>query len=330
MARTHAAIRLDIWGDDDWRKLSMSAQYLYLHLLASPTLNYAGVADWRPARIAGMSSQTPRDIIELAAAELEAALFIIVDDKTEEVLIRSFLKHDGLLQKPNVAKAMVSAYTKTVSATLRGVIVFELNRLAERFPEWRAFDLKEVQEVMAKGSVNPFEKGSMKGSEFDPSLLTPNSLLPTPDSTHLATSEIELSDTARLPLSESDVVMADAMGLCVILADLIEANGSKRPTITKAWHNAARLMLTNDGRHMDKAADLIRWSQQDSFWRSNILSMPKFREKYDQLRLQAEQERASRKPTQSDKFHATLQMGRDLQAQLDAQALAGSTLREIA
>jgi hypothetical protein len=36
------------------------------------------------------------------------------------------------------------------------------------------------------------------------------------------------------------------------------------------------------------------------------------------------------KPSQSDKFHATLQMGRDLQAQLDAQALAGSTLREIA
>jgi hypothetical protein len=39
---------------------------------------------------------------------------------------------------------------------------------------------------------------------------------------------------------------------------------------------------------------------------------------------------ADSKPSQSDKFHATLQMGRDLQAQLDAQALAGSTLREIA
>jgi hypothetical protein len=79
-----------------------------------------------------------------------------------------------------------------------------------------------------------------------------------------------------------------------------------------------------------RAARLIQWAQDDSFWRANILSMPKFRAKYDQLRLQAEQERASRKPSQSDKFHATLQMGRDLQAQLDAQALAGSTLREIA
>lgn len=290
MARTHAAIRLDIWGDDDWRNLSMGAQYLYLHLLASPTLNYAGVADWRPARIAGMSGGTPREVIEEAAAELEASLFIIVDDDTEEVLIRSFLKHDGLLQKPNVAKAMVAAYTKTVSATLRGVIVFELNRLVERFPEWRAFDLKEVREVMGKGSVNPFEKGSVKGSEFDPSLLTPNSLLPTPDSTHLATSEIEISDTPR----------EDVLSLCNLLADLIQRNGSKRPTVSKAWMDEARRMIDLDKREPEKAARLIQWAQDDTFWRANILSMPKFREKYDQLRLQAEKERAARSPKPSN------------------------------
>ena len=290
MARTHAAIRLDMWGDDDWRSLSLPAQYLYMHLLASPTLNYAGVADWRPARIAGMSEHTTRELIEQAADELEAALFIIVDDETEEVLIRSFLKHDGLLQKPNVAKAMVTAYTKTVSATLRGVIVFELNKLAEQFPEWRAFEVREVRDLLNRPSVNPSanpsRKGSVKGSEFDPSLLTPNSLLPTPDSSHLATSEIEDSE---LP---DDV----PMHLCRMLCDLIEGNGSKRPNITKAWHDAARLMLDKDDRDPDKAARLIRWCQDDEFWRSNILSMPKFREKYDQLRLQAEAERKKSEP----------------------------------
>lgn len=301
MARTHAAIRLDIWGDDDWRNLSMGAQYLYMHLLASPTLNYAGVADWRPARIAGMSGGTTRQMLEAAAVELEAALFIIVDDETEEVLIRSFLKHDGLLQKPNVAKAMVAAYTKTVSATLRGVIVFELNKLAERFPEWRAFDLKEVREVMGKGSVNPSAKGSVKGSQSDASLLTPNSLLPTPNSPHLATSEIELSDTPR----------EDVLSLCNLLADLIEGNGSKRPTIGQGWLDAARLMLDKDGREVEKAARLIRWSQDDAFWRANILSMPKFREKYDQLRLQSEKQPSSGRPAQvmpADRMRQTLSL----------------------
>jgi len=46
-------------------------------------------------------------------------------------------------------------------------------------------------------------------------------------------------------------------------------------------------MIDLDGREPDKAANLIRWSQANTFWRKNILSMPTFREKYDQLRLAA-------------------------------------------
>lgn len=78
---------------------------------------------------------------------------------------------------------------------------------------------------------------------------------------------------------------ADVTMLCTLLADLIEGNGSKRPTIGKGWLDAARLMIDNDHRTVEDAAALIRWCQQDEFWRGNILSMPKFREKYDQLRL---------------------------------------------
>jgi hypothetical protein len=75
--------------------------------------------------------------------------------------------------------------------------------------------------------------------------------------------------------------------LCTLLADLVEANGSKRPTITKAWRDEARRMLDIDGREPQKVANLIHWVQQDSFWRSNIMSMPKFRKQYDALRLRA-------------------------------------------
>ena len=77
----------------------------------------------------------------------------------------------------------------------------------------------------------------------------------------------------------------DVEALCTLLAGLIEANGSKRPTITKRWRDAARLMLDSDGRALAEAERVIRWSQADGFWKTNILSMPKLREKYDQLRL---------------------------------------------
>jgi len=79
--------------------------------------------------------------------------------------------------------------------------------------------------------------------------------------------------------------------LCAHLADRIEANGSKRPAVTQKWRDAARLLLDRDGRTEQHIRQAIDWCQADEFWRSNILSMPKLREKYDQLRLQAGRQR---------------------------------------
>ena len=45
------------------------------------------------------------------------------------------------------------------------------------------------------------------------------------------------------------------------------------------------------GNHLpitqEQVSAAIRWCQSDEFWRSNILSMSKLRDKYEQLRLQA-------------------------------------------
>ena len=82
-------------------------------------------------------------------------------------------------------------------------------------------------------------------------------------------------------------IREDVKMLCDLLADTIAANGSLKPTIGKTWTDSARRMIDLDGREPDKAANLIRWSQANTFWRKNILSMPTFRDKYDQLRLAA-------------------------------------------
>lgn len=69
-------------------------------------------------------------------------------------------------------------------------------------------------------------------------------------------------------------------------------NGCRRPAITEEWRTQARLLLDKDRRSLDAALALIDWCQADDFWRPNIQSLPKFRERYDQLRLQAERRRA--------------------------------------
>lgn len=71
-------------------------------------------------------------------------------------------------------------------------------------------------------------------------------------------------------------------------------NEVRRPVITKKWRTEARLLIDKDRRPLDEIRAVIAWCQKDSFWKANILSMPKFREKYDQLRL------ASQRPQQTN------------------------------
>lgn len=66
------------------------------------------------------------------------------------------------------------------------------------------------------------------------------------------------------------------------------------------WANTARLMEQRDNRDIAEMYKVMRWSQQDSFWRKNIKSMGKFREKYARLWEQMSdpvEPRASSQPT---------------------------------
>jgi hypothetical protein len=88
----------------------------------------------------------------------------------------------------------------------------------------------------------------------------------------------------------------DVEKLCHHLNDRIVANGSNRKTVTKQWRDSARLLLDKDGRTFDQVMAAIDWCQNDEFWRSNILSMPKLRAKYDTLRMQAQTQQGKAKP----------------------------------
>lgn len=88
---------------------------------------------------------------------------------------------------------------------------------------------------------------------------------------------------------------ADVLRVCEYLADAIAENGSKRPTITKGWHDDARRMLDLDGRSEAEVIRAIDWCQRGEsdrarFWRPNVMSMTKLRAKFDQMRLQAAEE----------------------------------------
>ncbi|WP_206430633.1 hypothetical protein [Brevibacterium aurantiacum] len=73
----------------------------------------------------------------------------------------------------------------------------------------------------------------------------------------------------------------------------IEANGNKTPNRTKTNHDSIRLLIDRDGYTLDQIRYVISWCQQDNFWKANILSPKKLREKFPQLvaRVKSEAER---------------------------------------
>jgi hypothetical protein len=105
----------------------------------------------------------------------------------------------------------------------------------------------------------------------------------------------------------------DVERICQHLADRIEANGSKRPTVTKAWHDEARRLLDRDSRTVEQVIKAIDWCQDDTFWRANVLSMPTLRKQYDRLRLAAQRSQAA--STTDDRVAQGIALARQLRAQ---------------
>lgn len=79
----------------------------------------------------------------------------------------------------------------------------------------------------------------------------------------------------------------DVERLCSLLADSIAERGGRKVTVTDAWRKQARLLLDKDEVSLAEAERVLRWAIRDEFWSTNILSIPKFREKFDQLKLKS-------------------------------------------
>lgn len=107
----------------------------------------------------------------------------------------------------------------------------------------------------------------------------------------------------------------DVERLCQHLSDRIVDNGSRRPTTTNAWRKAARLLLDKDGRSEAEIHRAIDWCQTNTFWRAIILSMPKLRDKFEQMRLQAERGPGNGQQATNDLFDRA--MGRAQQQRLE-------------
>jgi hypothetical protein len=110
---------------------------------------------------------------------------------------------------------------------------------------------------------------------------------------------VALQETSLEPsLNNTSEPRPDVDAICDHLVAKIEKNTGTKKIITERWRTDARLLLDRDKRPPDEVHQLIDWCQDSTFWRANILSVSKFREKYDTLKLQSQR----REPAHSNGF----------------------------
>ena len=139
MARDHARVKTSIWDDPDFLELKIVEQHCYLALMSNKGLSYCGVIDWVPGRFAYLAADMSQARFKAAVAGLVKARFVIVDEHTQELLLRTYVRHDGVLDRVNMGKATGTAIEAVVSWKLREAIGRELRHLmkdASGLPGW--------------------------------------------------------------------------------------------------------------------------------------------------------------------------------------------------
>ena len=115
--------------DPDWASMTTMQHDCYMAIVSSPDLSWAGVVPYFPARYSGLAADLTERKVAKTWDELAALDKLVIDKRTGEVLVRTFLRHDNVLAKPNIVKAFCSAYERIASPVIRDAIAREARRI---------------------------------------------------------------------------------------------------------------------------------------------------------------------------------------------------------
>lgn len=167
MARSHATVYGSAWAtDSQFRTLPSDVQLLYIALLAQPDLNLCGVMPYIPQRWVRFAPDFDTAAkVEQLVSMLEVHGYVVTDQDTVELWVRSFMFHDRVFAQPQVAMAAASAFDGVQSETLRYLITQSVPpELRQSWPQC----LRGLKRDQAKALLEGCDAASWKPS------VTPN------------------------------------------------------------------------------------------------------------------------------------------------------------
>jgi hypothetical protein len=94
MARSYAKLHVHAWSDPEWVALDPLDKLVYLFLLSQPKMRSCGVVDMQARRWAPRLNISPESLAE-SLSRLVDLDYIALDLDTDELAVRTFVKHDA-------------------------------------------------------------------------------------------------------------------------------------------------------------------------------------------------------------------------------------------
>jgi hypothetical protein len=246
-----------------------------------------------------MARHTPGNYVPLDVNYPHDAAIRAAGEAAELLYVRALayckrVKTDGFVPSydlPVVSIGMRSVPRRVAALVKHGLWTEEAG--GYRVKAWGKWNKPVTsQEAFIEGQSEAGSRGNHERWHAKRGVVEPSCTWCNPNRVADRVAESDPNRTPESPIREGkgrekgDGDRKDVQDLCDHLRRRVVANGS-RVNITTKWREAARLLIDRDQRSLDEAHALIDWCQDSEFWRSNILSLPKFREQYDKLRLQA-------------------------------------------
>ena len=128
MTRDYGSVQSRIWRDPDFRRLNAPEQWAYLMLCTQPDISSCGVLTVAPARWARYAADLDTPVILAALDRLQAheQHYVVLDRDTDELLVRSFIKHDKGYKNAKRLPAIKAAASSVESPLLRAYLNVEM------------------------------------------------------------------------------------------------------------------------------------------------------------------------------------------------------------
>jgi len=250
------------WRDEKVKGWSDDERLLSLYLLTCPHGRSEGLF-FLPKDYICADLGWSHERVEKAFAKLLADRFMDYDETSSVILIRNALKYQAP-DNPNQTIAVLNHIEELPETYL----LREFYKLTERFSERLAQGLRE-----------------RFGKHIYSMLYTLSSNSSIPE-----TSEPLVPPTKQATGSKNKTFAEDSepYRLAALLRQLILNNlaDAKVPADLSAWAIDIERLIRLDNKKPEDIEAVIRWTQGDNFWCSNILSAKKLRKNFDQVTLQ--------------------------------------------